>query len=151
MFKNITIVILLLCIIVLSGCKKDEPGWQYCSDCELSTWTGLYEGEGDYYNGSNDETSPNVLTSIQIENVSGNVLKTTIVVDDKISTSFTSTKNDTKYYYNVPGSNKSLNLNLSTKGEEYKLSGTVKIFHYQKDTLVTDHSISFDAFKVLPI
>lgn len=147
MQKQSLLFIFFLLLIISLGCKKETSSWQYCDECELSAWVGEYQGDGDYYNGSTEQTTLNVPTSLKIENISGNVLKTTIVVDDQLTTSFTSTKNDTKYYYDVPGSNKSMNLTLSIKDTEYKLSGTVKLFHYQKDTIVIDQSISFDTFK----
>jgi len=147
MLNNINMAGVLVVLILIVGCKKKEPGWLYCDDCDLSTWEGSYEGEGDYYNGSTEQTTLNLSTSVQIDNISGNVLKTKIVVEDKMSTSFTSSKNDTEYYYDVAGSNKSLAITLSTKGQDTKLSGTVKLFHYQKDTLVVDQSISFEVYK----
>ncbi len=139
---------ILLGLIVIVGCKKEETKWNYCTDCELIDWVGEYEGSGEYFNENNNTSELNVPTSIIIENTSGTVLKTKVEAGDKISTSFTSSKSNNKYYYDVPGSNKSLSLMLSKSGSEYKLSGTVKLFHYIKDTvLVIDHSISFDTFK----
>lgn len=144
MLKTGVIIIFITGLLIFSGCKKDEVNWTYCTDCEISNWTGDYTGVGEYFNG---KITVNLLTTISIENTSGNVLKTTINVEDVFSTNFVSTKNDNEYYYDVPGSNKSLNLTLSTKDSEYKLTGTAKLYHFEKDTLVIDQSISFDAFR----
>ncbi len=144
-----TLIVFFAITLVFHGaCKKENsPSWTFCDDCSLDEWVGDYEGAGDYYNGTSDETELGVPTIVKIENTSGDILRTTVTVVDRFTTSFTSSKNNNDHYYSVPGSDKSLDLSLSKNGDEYKLSGTVKLFHFNKDTLVVDQSISFDAFK----
>lgn len=141
------ILLLLFVTISLMGCKKDNNSWLFCDGCTLDEWVGNYSGKGDYYSDSNGETQHETPITLTLENPSGRVIKTTVVVEDKFSTSFTTTKSDDDYFIEVPGSSKSLSLTLSKRDSEYKLSGTVKLFHYEKDTIVIDHSISFESFK----
>jgi hypothetical protein len=75
------------------------------------------------------------------------VLKIIAVVENKISTTFTSTKNDNTYYFRINGSSKSIDINLSKNNNNYKLSGTIKLFHFENDILKIDQSISFDIFR----
>lgn len=140
-------LIIALSILIITACKKDSTPWSFCVDCDRSEWVGEYSGVGDYYKDGNNNPELDVPISLVIENESGSVLTTDVVVEDKFTTDFTNSKNDNNYFYEVPSSNKTLSLSLSKKDLEYKLSGTVKIFHYEKDTVVIDHSISFDAYK----
>ena len=144
--KSLLIIILLL--FVIAGCGKDEESWIYCIDCELSTWVGDYDGLGEYYSEITGESETDVQTQISIENSSGNTLKTKFTAVDKFIATFISTKNDSAYYYDIPGSNKSLSLTLKEKGVDYKLSGTVKLYHNSGDSIILDHSISFDTYKL---
>ena len=148
MNRPIAITIISLMLLIFGACKKNEsPTWTFCTNCTLDEWTGSYSGEGDYYNGTADKTELNIPTLVVIENLSGNVLKTTITAEDRLSTSFISTKDDNNHYYSIAGSGKSMDLSLSIKGSEFKLSGTVKLYHINKDTVVIDQSISFDTYR----
>tara|TARA_Y100000385_G_C13108792_1_gene650489 strand:- start:7989 stop:8480 length:492 start_codon:yes stop_codon:yes gene_type:complete len=135
-------------LTTLSSCQKETTdNWSFCAECDISEWVGEYAGQGDYYSGTLDETEYNVPVSISIENPSGQVLKIIVDAENKISTTFTSTKNNNTYYCRVNGSNKSLDINLSKDNLNYKLSGTIKLYHYDNDIMVIDQSISFDLFK----
>ena len=148
MYRPYVISIALLMVLLFGACKKsDSPTWAFCTDCTIEDWAGSYAGEGDYYNGADDKTELDIPTIVVIENISGNLLKTTITAEDKLSTSFISSKDDDNHYYSIAGNGKSLDLSLSKKGSDFKLSGTVKLFHINKDTVVVDHSISFDVFR----
>lgn len=147
MSKIKLILLLFIGTILFSQCKKDDASWTYCVDCNISAWVGTFEGIGVYYSDIDGSTVENVLTIITIDSGSVNILKPTVTAQDYFTTSFTVTKTDNDYYINLPGSSKSLTLMLAQKGDEYKLSGTVKIHHLQSDTLFIDHSISFDTFK----
>lgn len=147
MSKIKLILILFIGTILFSQCKKDDESWTYCVDCNISAWIGTFEGTGVYYSDTDGSTVENVPAVITIDSGSATILKPTVTAQDYFTTSFTVNKTDNDYYINLPGSSKSLTLMLSKKGVEYKLSGTVKMYHYQSDTLFTDHSISFEAFK----
>ena len=147
MSKLKIILILIISTILFSQCKKDNESWTYCVDCSIGEWVGTFEGTGIYYSDRDGQTITGVPTVVTIDSNSATVLKTTVIAEDYFTTSFTVNKTDENYYINIPGSSQSLNLTLSKKGTEFKLSGTVKIYHYQSDTLFTDHSVSFDTFK----
>lgn len=147
MIKFKLIFVLFIVTILFYQCKKDDENWTYCVDCNISSWVGTFEGIGIYYSDTDGNTISDVPTIFTIDSSSATVLKTTVIAEDYFTTSFTVNKTDDNYYINVPGSNQSLNLTLSKRGAEFKLSGTVKIHHYQSDILFTDHSISFETFK----
>jgi len=134
-------------ILTFSGCKKKEESWIYCVDCELVEWAGNYDGTGEYYNDNPPKTEVDVPVLVSIENSSGSILKTTVTVVDKFDATFTSSKNDDNYYYTVPGSDKSLSLNLSKRSSDFKLTGTVKIYRSKSDSIIVDKSISFVVYK----
>ena len=135
-------------LATLSSCQKESTdNWSFCAECDISEWVGEFVGVGDYYSGSLDETEYDVPVSISIENPSGKVLKIIAVVENKISTTFTSTKNDNTYYFRINGSSKSIDINLSKNNNNYKLSGTIKLFHFENDILKIEQSISFDIFR----
>ena len=141
------VLFILMGILLFSQCKKDEEDWVFCIDCDLNSWVGNYEGSGVYYSDIDGKTDFDVQTNITVENISGTILKTTVTAGDYFTSSTTASKDNSDYFFEVPGSNGSLSLTLSKKGNEYKLTGTSKQYHYQSDTLFTDHSISFDVFK----
>jgi hypothetical protein len=147
MYRTNVIISLLILVTINFSCKKEEsPGYTFCNDCNIEEWTGEYVGVSSYYD--SNETKDGVETTVTIENTSGTVLKTLVNVTDLMLVSFYSSKEDSVgYYYSVYGSSKSLDLTLSKNDTEYKLSGTVKTFHYEKDTLVIDESASFITYK----
>ena len=116
-------------------------------DCELVEWVGNFEGTGEYYNDNPPITEYDVPVHISIENISGTQLKTTVKAGDKIQETFTTSKNDNNYYYTVPGSDKSLSLNLSKRSSDFKLTGTVKKYRSKSDSIIVDKSISFVVYK----
>ena len=141
--------ILLGSILLFSQCKKEDDDWVFCMDCNNEQWVGSYEGTGVYYSDNDGKTDYDVPTTVTIESLSDVLLKTAVVAEDYFETSIIADKSDNYYYFEVPGSNRSLSLTLSKKGNEYKLSGTSKIYHQQGDSLFTDRSISFDVYKIL--
>jgi len=144
------ILFLLAGVLLFSQCKKDEEEWTHCFDCELSTWLGVFEGHGDYY--SDDDSTITIIdvpTTVSIENTDETNLKITVSATDKFSTNFFVNKTNNNPYIDIPGSNSSLSLILSKKGNDYKLGGTAKQYHYINDTILyLDHSISFDVIKI---
>lgn len=148
--KKLNIILLLFILGTLfSQCKKDEEDWTYCLDCEPAEWVGYYEGTGNYYRESDSTNIMDVPTEITIDSISEIKLRVTIVADKYFSSTTMIYKDNNDYYVEVAGSSKSLSLSLSKRGNEYKLSGTSKRYHYEHDTiLIIDQSHSFETFKV---
>lgn len=141
---------LLIGILLFSQCKKEEESWNFCVDCELGSWIGTFEGNGDYYRESDSSCAMDVPTVITIENTSGTMLEVVVVGDKHFSSSTMINKTDNDYFVELAGSNSSLSLTLSKKDNDYKLTGTAKKYHYQGDTLlIIDHSLSYETIKVL--
>ncbi len=149
MAKFYKIFIFLVVVILFSQCKKEDDDWAFCMDCNNEQWVGSYEGAGVYYSDNDGITDYDVPTTVTIESLSDVLLKTIVIAEDYFETSTIANKSDSNYYIEVPGSNRSLSLTLSKKGNEYKLSGTSRIYHQQGDSLFTDRSISFDVYKIL--
>jgi len=144
------LLILLGSILLFSQCKKNEDEWVLCADCGLSSWVGTYEGYGDYY--SDDDSTITVIdvpTTVFIENTYESYLKITVSAQDEFMINYFLSMSDTNYTIVLPGSNKSLDLTISRRGNEYKLAGTAKNYHYIADTILyLDNSISFETFKI---
>ncbi len=140
-------------LLVLSqwGCKKDSsPNWIYCQECGADQWVGTYQGLGDYYKNSDTSNVVNIETQMEIENLYENVLSISVVAQDVYQTSFTASKDDNEYFINIPGSSKSLYLTLSQNGNQNRITGVTKVYHweYVPDTiLVIDHSLGFEVIK----
>jgi hypothetical protein len=62
-------------------------------------------------------------------------------------TSFTGEKNNSDYYFDLAGTEKSIHLNLYEKIPNYKLTGIAKTFTYRDNTLVLEKLVSFEVFK----
>jgi len=149
MLKFHKVFILFVVVVLFSQCKKEDDNWAFCIDCNNEQWVGNYEGAGVYYSDNDGKTIYDVPTTVTIESLSDVLLKTTVVAEDYFEMSTIVSKADDFYYIEVPGSNGSLSLTLSKRGNDYKLSGTSKIYHQQGDSLFTDRSVSFDVFKIM--
>ena len=138
----------LVFLVFIWGCNKNNEDWMFCNGCDLSVWEGSYTGEGVYYNRLNgDNNQEKVPVAITIELLGGQSFKGTISSKDIVSFSFTGTKTDTDYYFNLAGSNQSVTLNLYKSSDKYKLTGTAKRYHIKNDTVVIDESLSYEVIK----
>ncbi|MDP2723698.1 MAG: hypothetical protein Q8O72_13160 [Bacteroidales bacterium] len=140
-------------LLVLSqwGCKKDSsPNWIYCQECGADQWVGTYNGKGDYYKNSDSSNVVNIETRLEIEKLYGNVLSISVVAQDVYQTSFTASKDDNEYFINMPGSGKSLYLTLTQSGDQYRVTGVTKVYHWKyaaDTTLVIDHRLGFEVVR----
>lgn len=91
---------------------------------------------------------------LTIEQIALENLKIRVVAPDIYAETFYGNKNDSTYYLTINGTSKSLIMNLKTNGNELKLTGTAKNFHWVYDPdstyLVTDKTLAFDVLKILP-
>lgn len=149
MTKLYKIITLLIVVLLMSNCKKEEDNWTACIDCEFDSWVGTYEGNGVYYRDSDSSSVIDVPTIITVEAYSEKDLKVVIDGDDLYSLSKILYKPNNDYFIEVAGSSSSISLTLYKKDNSYKLSGTAKNYHYNSDTvLVIDQSFSYETFKV---
>jgi len=147
---NFRVIILFINILLVSllGCKKDSgPNWVYCQECSADQWVGTYNGKGDYYNGKDVKQYLQLETQLEIKQISGNTLQMNILVSDHFQTSFSTSKDDNQYYINIPGSTRSLYLVLAQSGNQSRITGTAKTYRSTVDTLIIDHSVSFEVIK----
>ncbi len=146
MKARLLIVLLFSILIIDTGCNKnDDDSWTFCEGCAIEKWVGLYDGSGDFFNYNNDEMSNAIPTTVDITNTSDNILKISVVSEDYYSGSFNKIKDDDSYNIEIPGSSQSLSLSLSQKSDACKVTGTIKRYHYEKDSLIMDYTLSFEA------
>ena len=152
MQKASGIIIALLLVILFFQCKKETEEWIFC-ECPIESWVGDYTGTGNYYHGEElDYQQCNV--QLTIEKIAPQNLKIRIVALDYYSETFYGNKNDSTYYLTISGTNKSLNMNIKMNGNQLKLNGTAKNFHWVYDPdstyLVPDKTLAFDVVRTLP-
>lgn len=151
MMKKLLGSVLLLVIAMFFGqCKKETDNWIYCN-CSIEHWIGEYTGDANYYKGEEIEAEQ-VGVVLSIEQIAPENLKIRVISTDKYTETFYGIKDDSTYYLTINGSNKSLIMNLKTKGNDLKLTGTAKIFHWVTNAdstyLVTDKTLAFDVLKI---
>ena len=145
--KFILISVLLVLIFTSSCNKQNETEWNYCTGCTNNTWEGEYEGSGAYHTINNPEETYEIDVIVTINDLSENQLKIVVSSPNKFYASFTGEKNNSDYYFDLAGTEKSIHLTLYEKDSEYKLTGVAKTFTYRNGTLVLEKSVSFEAFK----
>lgn len=152
MQKAIGVIVVLLIATLFFQCKKETDDWNFC-ECSVESWVGDYIGNGNYYHGEElDYQQCDV--ELTIEQITAQNLKIRIVANDCYSETFYGNKNDSTYYLTISGTSKSLNMNLKIKGDQLKLNGTAKNFHWVYDPdstyLVPDKTLAFDVVRTLP-
>jgi hypothetical protein len=153
MMKKISGILLIVILsMVFSHCKKETDDWIFCN-CTIDSWIGTYAGSANYYEGE-EVDAQQLDMQLTIEQFAPENLKIRVVAQDVYAETFYGIKNDSTYYLTINGSTKSLIMNLKVKGDELKLSGTAKNFHwkFEGDTsyLVTDKTLAFDVLKMQP-
>jgi hypothetical protein len=152
MQKFFGIVFVMLLTSLFYQCKKETDDWIFC-ECPIETWVGDYSGSGNYYEGE-ELDSQQCDVQLSIEQIAPENIKIRIVAADCYSETFYGTKKDSTYYLTISGTNKSLNMNLKGMGDQLKLNGTAKNFHWVYDPdstyLVPDKTLAFDVVKTQP-
>ena len=145
MLDRVRFISFVLLTLLMAGCTKNsQSDWNYCEDCSASQWAGNYSGTGDYYNGSSNMQYLDVSTTVMVTSTSEDGLKIEVSLPDYYQISFTTVKDNNDFFINVPGSSNSLALTLTQNGKDNRLTGTAKSYHYKADTLIVDHSASFE-------
>lgn len=153
MMKKISGILLIVILsMVFSHCKKETDDWIFCN-CTIDSWIGTYAGSANYYEGE-EVDAQQLEVELTIEQIAPENLNIRVVADDVYAETFYGIKKDSTYYLTINGSTKSLIMNLKVKGDELKLSGTAKNFHwkFEDDTsyLITDKTLAFDVLKTQP-
>ena len=150
LMKKITSILLILFIVsVFMQCKKETEDWVFCN-CGIDSWVGEYAGNGNYYK-DEEVDAETVNVQVNIEQISSKNLTISVIAPEAYSQTFYGIKDDSTYYLTINGSNKSLIMNLKKKGNELKLIGTAKNFHWETNDdstfLVTDKTLAFDVLQ----
>jgi len=154
MYLNKTFIRLLLLSVVMlfTQCKKETDDWIFCN-CGINSWIGDYAGSGNYYVGE-EVDAQQLDVQLTVEQIAPENLKIRVIAPDVYAETFYAIKDDSTYYLTINGSNKSLIMNLKIKGDELKLTGTSKNFHWKfegdSSYLVTDKTLAFDVLKTQP-
>jgi len=149
MKKAFSVLILLSGVLLFMQCKKETEDWVFCN-CGIDSWVGEYDGNGNYYE-DEEVDAETVSVQVNIEQFSPKNLTISVIATDVYSQTFYGIKDDSTYYLTINGSNKSLIMNLKKKGNELKLIGTAKNFHWETNDdstfLVTDKTLAFDVLQ----
>jgi hypothetical protein len=145
--KFIFISILLVFIFTSSCNKQNETEWNYCTGCTNNTWAGEYEGSGAFYTINQPDKTEEIEVSVTIDKLTDSQIKIVVSSTNKFYASFTGDKNNSDYYFDLTGTEKSIHLTLYKKDSEYKLTGVAKTFTYRDGALVLEKSVSFEVFK----
>jgi hypothetical protein len=143
-----------LLLTLFQQCKKPADDWTFCEGCGMDAWTGNYSGKGSYYKDVGNEITDGVDVQLEIENPAGHQFLIKILSPGYYSQSFFSSKSDSNYYFSITGQTSSVNLSLYRKGDDFKINGVAKKYHwewqYEPDTVlikIPDHTLSFEVHK----
>ena len=147
--KRLLIVIITLVAFSFQQCNKDKENFIYCTGCPVAAWDGYYDGSGAYFVTETGEQVDGIEVKVTIVNTYDSTLKITVDAPSYMTENFTTSKIDDNHYVNIASNERSLDLGLSVKGNEYKLIGTLKKNRYNKiqEIWETDRYISFETYK----
>jgi hypothetical protein len=147
--KKLLLISVLISIFFFQNCKKSGDNFVYCEGCFLSSWDGYFQGTGTYFTALTGETFENVEVDINIDNTYDSTLSINVQAPTYLSENFTASKNDQKYYMNIGTGERTLDLGLKKKGNEYKIEGTLKLNSWNKidSTWSVNKSLTFEVFK----
>ncbi len=145
--KKLSLIFWFALLIFSSCSKENEPDWEFCDGCSNSEWAGVYEGAGLFFSKNNPDVTKEVAVKIAIDDLSDFRLNIVVSSPNNFYASYNGVKNDSAYYFDLAGSEKSIHLNLHKSDAYYKLSGNVKTYFVENDTVKLDKSISFEILK----
>ena len=148
--KQSLIILAALCIFLFSQCKKETEDFVYCGQCSIEEWKGNFVGNGTHFKSSTGTTTEDVEVVVNINITSESKLSINVLSPNLLSENFFGSKENDEHYIQFAGSSKSLDLSLYKKGEEYKITGTVKILKSPgSDGSSIDETLTFRVFKKL--
>ncbi len=142
-------IVFLFAFFLFASCGKqhNEPDWSFCDGCPNSAWAGEYVGAGAFYSRSNPDVTEEVPLAITINELPDFRLKIEVNSPNKFYASYNGVKDDSVYYFDMAGSEKSIHLNLHKKENDFKLTGNAKTYIIVNDTVVLNRSVSFEILK----
>ena len=142
-------VLFFFAFLLFASCGKQnsEPDWQFCDGCPNSAWAGEYEGTGAFFSKNNPDKTEEIPLIITINELLDNRLGIIVKSPNKFYASYYGVKDDTAYYFDMAGTEKSIHLNLYKKEENYKLTGNAKTYVIVNDTAVVNKAVSFEILK----
>ena len=104
-------------------------------------------GAGAFYSRSNPDVTEEVPLAITINELPDFHLKIEVKSPNKFYASYNGVKDDSVYYFDMAGSEKSIHLNLHKTDNDFKLTGNAKTYIIVNDTVVLNRSVSFEILK----
>jgi hypothetical protein len=147
--KYSIVIPVIVQLVFCSGCNtKDESSndWKNCYECTTSSWIGKFSGTGNYTKLSDHTSVEGRPVSIEIEETSPDYLFVNFNSPNYISAAIYGSL-ESNYIISFAGSGSSITASLDIRDQDLKLSGTVKTFHTQADSIVTDELINFETYK----
>jgi len=145
------ILSLLLVMLVITSCKKDEEEWVWCTDCSLESIAGQYTGTGTYENYDNEQLLTGQTVNLTLKDEGNGNIRVEVGITNLFFMGMNSTYTGT--YYIALGSNtQDVNLTLWRKGNQLKITGTAI---YYEGTIWVDgqeirKTVYFVDFEVFP-
>jgi hypothetical protein len=145
------ILSLLLVMLVITSCKKDEEEWVWCTDCSLESIAGQYTGTGTYENYDNEQLLTGQTVNLTLKDEGNGNIRVEVGITNLFFMGMNSTYTGT--YYIALGSNtQDVNLTLWRKGNKLKITGTAI---YYEGTIWVDgqeirKTVYFVDFEVFP-
>jgi len=145
------ILSLLLVMLVITSCKKDEEEWVWCTDCSLESIAGQYTGTGTYENYDNEQLLTGQTVNLTLKDEGNGNIRVEVGITNLFFMGMNSTYAGT--YYIALGSNtQDVNLTLWRKGNKLKITGTAI---YYEGTIWVDgqeirKTVYFVDFEVFP-
>jgi hypothetical protein len=146
------VIFFSLSIFLLIGCsdnEEDDP-WSKCYECTAESWIGEYNGSCDYFNYDMNITREDQVCTVEIGETATNYFEVKISSPNNF---YAVLYGDfvTSQMINFSSSNSSVSATMYVNGQELRLTGNSKKFHYETpDTipiLVYDEVVNFELFK----
>lgn len=147
--KNLLSIVIFILALGFQQCNKEKENFAYCTGCSVSAWDGYYAGNGAYFAPEPADNADGIEVKVTIVNTYDSTLKITVDAPGYITENFTTSKKDEYHYINIWSDERSLDLGLSKKENEYRLTGTVKKNRYNKidEVWEVDRYVSFETYK----
>lgn len=138
-----------LSTFVIIGCgddEEDEP-WDKCYECTADSWIGEFNGTCDYFNYHLNVTREDRSIKVEIAETATNYFEVKIISPENFNATI---YGDfvTSQIISFSSSNSSVSATMYVNGQDLKLIGNSKKFHWESDTLlVYDEVVNFEVFK----
>jgi hypothetical protein len=144
------ILSVVLVMLMLSSCKKDKEGWEWCTDCTPEGIAGQYSGTGTYENYDNQQVLTGQTVNLTLKDEGNGNIRVEVGITNLFFMGMNGTYTGT-YYITLGSNTQDLNLTLWKKGNQLKVTGTALYFNGtiwvdEQEIRKTVYFVDFEAF-----